>query len=134
MSPTHLFVYGTLRRAVAGRFAQKALADAAYLGPARMPGRLYLVGDHYPGLIPGADGTVHGELYRLPNSALLTELDEYEGCSPGDAEPHEFVRASGAVTTGSGETVDAWYYRYNWPVQDEQMIRSGDFISEQEKL
>ena len=134
MSASHLFAYGTLRRFQAGRAAKELLQRATLLGTARMPGRLYVVGEHYPGLVPGGEGQVTGELYQLPNDMSLTELDEYEGCSPGDAEPHEFVRTMGQATLPDGRRVDTWYYRYNLPVQDTQWIPSGDFSqSPQEK-
>lgn len=98
-----------------------------------MSGHLYLVGQHYPGFVPGPDGRVTGELYVLHDPKVLNELDEYEGCGSGDAHPHEFVRTQGKVTLGSGEQLDAWFYRYNWPVQEDQRISSGDFLSSQEK-
>lgn len=133
MSLPHLFVYGTLRPAAAGRFAQQLLARASYLGTVHMSGALYIVGQHYPGFVPGPSGQVTGELYVLHDPKVLNELDEYEGCGAGDAEPHEFVRSQGKVTLSSGEQIDAWYYRYNWPVQEEQRIPSGDFLQSQEK-
>ena len=134
MSASHLFVYGTLRRFLAGRAAKELLQQATLLGPAQMPGRLYLVGEHYPGLVPEGDGQVIGELYRLPEAMSLEELDEYEGCSAGDSEPHEFVRTMGEAALPGGERVQTWYYRYNLPVQDNQRIPSGDFsLSLQEK-
>jgi len=130
----HLFVYGTLRPAAAGRFAQQLLARSSYLGKAYMSGSLYLVGQHYPGFVPGPEGQVTGELYVLHDPKVLIELDDYEGCGSGDPEPHEFVRMQGPARTSSGREVLAWFYRYNWPVREEQRIPSGDFFqSTQEK-
>lgn len=69
-----LFVYGTLKRGLANH---RHLAEASYVGEARMPGvDLHDLGP-FPMAIHG-EGLIHGELYRLAE-ALLVELDRFEG-------------------------------------------------------
>lgn len=72
-----LFVYGSLKR---GHSNHAQLAGASFQGVAQSaPGyTLYRVGG-YPGLAPGGQGAVTGELYAVP-AALFERLDEFEGC------------------------------------------------------
>lgn len=72
-----LFVYGSLKR---GHANHEQLAGAAFLGRAQTaPGyTLYRVGV-YPGLAPGGQGVVVGELYGVAPEAFR-RLDEFEGC------------------------------------------------------
>ena len=94
-----------------------------------MWGILYLVAD-YPGLVLDAAGEpVVGELLQLgPAAGMLHELDRYEGCRPGQARPHEFVRRRVRVSTGSGEAPEAWVYLYNHEVTGLKRIPGGNFL------
>ena len=130
MSSDRLFVYGTLLRGFDHPMAQLLSRSADFLGPARCRGRLYLV-QHYPGLVESdePDDVVFGELYRLrAPAALLRELDIYEACGEGFAEPTEYIRRMLAVTSEDGEASEAWTYLYNWPVADLARIASGRFL------
>ena len=79
MSVCHVFVYGTLRQGEV-RDINRLLPAPRRLGTARVPGVLYHLGE-YPGLLLGAAGTVHGEVYEI-SAELERLLDEIEEVSP----------------------------------------------------
>lgn len=117
-----LFVYGTLRRSQGNPFAGHLERWGAWLGPARLRGRLYAL-PHYPGAVacPLASGFVCGEVYRLPaRDQLLRFLDRYEG--------PEFQRRLTPVRLKSGVTVRAWYYAFTGPVAAAGRITRGDYL------
>ena len=121
-----LFLYGTLRPG--GNAAGRLAGRGRWLGPTTTRGRLYRI-TYYPALV-GGDGVVRGDLFEMDDpAALLPELDAYEGCGPGDAEPWEYRRAQIAVDSG-GTGHAAWAYLYNWPVDESARIESGDFLSD----
>src|SRR5260370_1911402 len=135
MMQDRLFVYGTLMRGFDHPMAELLSRRAEFIGEARCQGRLYLV-KHYPGLVlsDDPDEVVFGELYRLrvPHE-LLRELDMYEACGEGFAEPTEYVRQTLSVTSDGRTAEEAWTYVYNWPVTRLPRIASGRFM-EREKL
>lgn len=107
----HLFVYGTLRRAL--RRPEASLLDGAeWLGEGTVTGRLLDLGA-YPGLVSGS-GRVRGEVYRLSRPKLmLRRLDAYEGCRRRGLQPDEYRREMTRVRLDGGRTVRAWIYVYN---------------------
>ncbi|MDB5629769.1 MAG: hypothetical protein JWQ51_2109 [Tardiphaga sp.] len=124
-----LFVYGTLTSGYDHPMARLLAAHAEIVGPATCRGRLYLI-KHYPGLLLSdeASDIVHGELCRLTQpDALLRELDMYEACGEGFAEPTEYLRQTLPVTSADGITHEAWTYIYNWPIDGLPRIASGRF-------
>ena len=127
-----LFVYGSLRQASSESLLATFANGATFSGRARVRGRLYRLGD-YPGLVctEGDTTWVQGEVFTLddPPSAL-SRLDDYEGCGPNHAEPHEFERVELEVTLESGETQLAWVYLYRRPTQPESLIESGDYCDD----
>lgn len=126
----YLFVYGTLMKAAGHPMAGHLARHASCIGPATFNGRLYRVAS-YPGVVASDDGAdvVHGELYELTDAdTLFAFLDDYEGCSPGDPQPHEYVRVQRSVSTGAKPT-KAWIYLYNRPVEKLIRIASGRFLS-----
>ena len=126
-----LFVYGTLMRGYDHPMARLLSAHADFVGTATCRGRLYLI-KHYPGLLTSDDASdiVHGEVFRLQQpEALLRELDMYEACGDGFAQPTEYLRQLHSVTTADGVTHEAWTYVYNWPVTALPRIVSGTFTT-----
>jgi gamma-glutamylcyclotransferase (GGCT)/AIG2-like uncharacterized protein YtfP len=120
----HLFVYGSLRAAVAdeARAAGDVLsAHARRVGEASMQGRLYAV-SWYPGFEPGHSRTerVTGDIWRIRDrAALFTALDSYEG--------REYVRARRVARLASGVKIGAWVYIYAANLNGAPRIPSGDF-------
>ena len=132
MMSDRLFVYGTLMRGFDHPMARLLSRNADFLGPAQCRGRLYLV-KHYPGLLLSDDAAdiVFGELYRLHQPAdLLRELDVYEACGEGFAEPTQYVRQMLQVAPVDGAETEAWTYVYNWPIADLPRIVSGRFLND----
>ena len=129
ITPDLLLVYGTLMRGYDHPMARLLSAHADVIGEATCRGRLYLI-KHYPGLLLSEDSAdvVHGEVFRLQQpDALLRELDIYEACGEGFAQPTEYLRQLYPVTTSDGVTREAWTYIYNWPVDALPRIVSGRF-------
>jgi gamma-glutamylcyclotransferase (GGCT)/AIG2-like uncharacterized protein YtfP len=130
MTSDHLFVYGTLMRGFDNPMATLLRQAADFIGEARCRGRLYRI-THYPGLAlsDDAEDAVFGEVYRLRQpKELLRELDMYEACGEGFAEPTEYIRQMLPVTLGDGAVAEAWTYVYNWPVAHLPRIASGRFV------
>ena len=131
MTCDRLFVYGTLMRGFDHPMARLLAAHAEFLGEATCRGRLVLV-KHYPGLLlsDAPSDLVHGEVFHLrAASELLRELDMYEACGEGFAEPTEYLRQLIEVQLADAVAAQAWTYVYNWPVADLPRIASGRFMA-----
>lgn len=128
----HLFVYGSLRKALDDSLHVLLKNQATFLGFARLPGRLYLI-DSYPGLvsIPIFSGfAVIGEVYRLHQPhRLLKLLDAYEECAVNFPQPHEYKRMAQSVKLSDGRRLLCWVYVYNRPTAGLKLIIGGDFLS-----
>jgi len=118
-----LFVYGSLRPALASGQPARLVAGLENLGPASVPGRLYDLGD-YPGLVAG-DGRVRGDLLLVPDE-LIALLDDYEEC--GGSRPL-FRRVRLTATHDDGSACRAWVYRYARPVTGSRLIPEGDYAA-----
>ncbi len=130
MTSNLLFVYGTLMRGYDHPMAKLLSGNADFVGEARCGGRLYLV-KHYPGLVlsDAAGDVVFGDLFRMRQPAeLLRELDRYEACGEGFAEPTQYLRQMLPVTAADGAVHEAWTYVYNWPIDHLPRIASGRFL------
>ena len=120
-----IFVYGSLRsdaprkRAGAKRAFEALAAGAELEGRATITGRLY-VPSWYPGFVPGDDGQVTGEVWRIRDSGLLGRLDAYEG--------DQYVREEREAGLEAGSTVTAWVYRYVANLTGVSEIASGDYL------
>lgn len=154
-----LFVYGTLCQAFGHPLQASLQRYGSYLEEASTPGRLLDMGDYPalvvesagehcydPALRPlresastdtvsaGGPATdlplVYGEVYTLYQPGpLLLELDAYEECGPGFAEPTEYVRREITIDLQSGPDLRAWAYVYNWPLKDPRWIDGGDYVA-----
>jgi gamma-glutamylcyclotransferase (GGCT)/AIG2-like uncharacterized protein YtfP len=128
-----LFVYGTLRKDCRNGMHHMLASDAKFIGHARMRGRLVRVHGEpggYPGLVRATAERkwVRGEIYVLENpDHTLARLDEYEGCGPRDARPHEYERVQHEVILESGANVLAWVYLYTGSTDEKGEISSGDY-------
>lgn len=127
----YLFVYGTLRSdSWSDSHRQFIAPHFALVGKAVMPGRLFTIAD-YPGMLRAEKATdlVVGEVYAFTGGeARLAEVDDYEGCARHSPQPHLYTRERDNVTLADGTTVEAWVYIYNYPVGDNMLIPSGDFL------
>jgi gamma-glutamylcyclotransferase (GGCT)/AIG2-like uncharacterized protein YtfP len=127
----NLFVYGTLRRDTQHELFRLLARRARFLGDATVSGKLYDLGN-YPGLIYPGNGRVLGEVYEIDRpywESVIDRLDEYEGCTPSDPQPHEYRREVVSVQLTSGETLPAWAYVLNREPRNLREIQSGDYLS-----
>jgi len=128
--PTHLFVYGTLRRA-GGHPAHRLLAPPAeFVAVATGPGALYDLGP-YPGMsLDGPPGAITvGEVYRLPEIGqddLLARLDAYEGVRAEEVDRCEYRRVVIEVSADGGR-LEAWTYVLRAVPAGAVLIPGGDW-------
>lgn len=116
-------VYGLLRAGESG-FARFGLADAfAPLGPCRLPGQLYDLGD-YPGLIEGK-GSVIGELFEVRDPSVMPRVDAFEDYWPEDMDRSRYVRRKVRLIEPDRE---AWVYIWLKGLDDARLIESGDWF------
>ena len=133
MTERHLFVYGTLRKALRHEMYAVLTRGAQFVGSASVRGALFDLGA-YPGFVVDdvAADLVTGELYALHAPSVedtLAILDAYEGCAPPDAQPHEYQRALIDVALADGSTQPAWTYVLNRPVAGMIRIPNGDYVA-----
>ena len=76
----HLFVYGTLR---SDGSAADRLAGCTLVAKGTVRGTLYDIDREYPALMLYGHTPVTGEIWHVPSSAMLAELDAYEGIEDG---------------------------------------------------
>lgn len=120
-----LFVYGSLRSDAprdrqSSRQAYDELAAGAILeAKATISGRLYAP-DWYPALVPGAGGSVKGEIWQVESADSLSRLDAYEGSA--------YVRQTCLAMTADGRQVTAWTYCYVGDPSGVPLIASGDYL------
>ena len=125
-----LFVYGTLRAEFENPKSKLLLENADLTGKGFFYGKLYNV-SWYPGAVLSENDQhhVHGWVYQLKNAEKAWEwLDDYEGVSTNDAEPHEYVRQLVKVFLQTHEEVYCWVYIYNHSVDGLELIPSGDYL------
>ncbi|MCI0684835.1 MAG: gamma-glutamylcyclotransferase [Gemmataceae bacterium] len=124
-----LFVYGTLLKRSPHPMARYLAERGAWLGAARITGRLYNLG-RYPGLIEPAnhDDWVHGDLYDLGDRAAATiaELDQYENAE--SPRPAYFERQLAEVVDADGTRRQAWVYWFRGDVHAAERIPSGRYL------
>ena len=116
----HVFVYGTL---LAGEERGHVLG-ACERRQAAISGQLVDLNRGYPGLVPG-NATVHGELVRLTDDAMLARLDGIEGFH-AHASSNNLYRRGFVQVRCDGEDVWAWTYYWNGMDLGEA-ISSGDW-------
>lgn len=121
--PNRVFVYGTLRPAVANGEPRLLVEGLRQDGPATVRGRIVDLGD-YPGLVEGS-GLVHGDLLVVEDAEQLAALDAYEECGPPS-----FLYRREVVTAErpNGDSLAVWVYRYCRVVNPAAEIAGGDYL------
>lgn len=76
----HLFAYGTLRR---GAASAHLLDGCTHVRAASVAGTLYDIDGEYTALMLYGETPVDGDVWHVPDSARLYELDVYEGVGDG---------------------------------------------------
>lgn len=130
-SMEYLFVYGTLRSDSHSDSYRRFIApNFTLISRATIPGKLYVIAD-YPGLLPAEKSTdmVIGEVHSFTaGEGQLAEIDEYEGCAVHSPKPHLYRRVQESVSLHDGSIISAWVYFYNFAINENMLIRSGDFL------
>ncbi|KAK4525353.1 hypothetical protein GAYE_SCF09G3261 [Galdieria yellowstonensis] len=139
-----VFVYGTLRKACkeSRKMLDFQVPDileklGSEKGLARLPGyQMWDLGS-YPGIFPVphkkdcGEHVIVGELYFFEDEVterVLSVLDEYEGCHPLSALPHEYERVKEPVFSVEQEKyVTSWIYRLTAPPASAGIISCGDY-------
>ncbi|MCE6990550.1 gamma-glutamylcyclotransferase [Dyadobacter sp. CY323] len=123
----YLFTYGTLKKGFKNPFAETLRFASVFEGEGYFNGRLYLI-SWYPGAVYDEMETakVHGEAYRLTDTEILWELDEYEEVL-GDEASSLYLRKVVTVTLQNGSEVPCWTYLYNQSVDGLPLISDGRF-------
>lgn len=104
------------------------MAGCKYLGQDTISGQLFDLG-WYPGAKLGGDDKIVVDLYKMPDSGeILKGLDRYEGYHPNRPEESLFERK--VVLTNEG-TLEVWAYEYMHPVPAAQLIKDGDWLSDE---
>lgn len=139
----YLFVYGSLRPGFrqihtipgAAAIRRTLRLRAHHLGTASVAGQLIDLGN-YPGWLPASEtsssGRVVGDLYQLRDKTLIKHMDAYEGCAPGDPQPHEYRRVLTTATLTCATDVrqfDTWIYEYLPSARRAHPISGNDWLS-----
>jgi len=128
LNSNYLFVYGTLLHA-GNIFAIYLKNNCSFYRPGKFKGRLYDIGE-YPGAIADSShpNYVYGSIFRMDDAAnALKYLDDYEGFGIEQEQPNLFERKIIEVETNE-ETVNCWVYLYNLPVDNFELIGSGNYL------
>jgi gamma-glutamylcyclotransferase (GGCT)/AIG2-like uncharacterized protein YtfP len=123
----HVFVYGTLRKGEE-RDINRLQPAPQWVGRARVAGAMHHLGS-YPGLVLGAPGTVHGEVYAV-SPELERVLDEIEEVWP--QQTGEYAKREVAVQMEQGdaarELLCVLYEIAPERTQGKPVIDSGDWV------
>ncbi len=127
-NPSFLFVYGTLL-IKHNQFGAYLQSHCTLLNKGCIKGTLYDIGE-YPGAVTDNSGNyIYGSIYTIDRpDEVLPVLDEYEGISPNDPQPHEYLRLLLPIETEEG-MITCWVYIYNWPVNGLRIIAGGDYLN-----
>lgn len=120
---TLLFLYGSLMRGFPPHDRFGLHRRAAFLGPGSVRGRLISLGP-YPGLIADAAGTVRGEVYRVKDPRLISDLDRFEDFDPARPKASLYLRVT-VPLLDDGRRVQV--YRYNRPAGGIAAVPDGDW-------
>lgn len=117
-----VFVYGTLRPG-ASRDAEAFFPGATFLGPARVRGVLYDLGD-YPGVhLDDSAGWIVGEIVRVTAEALAG-FDAWEGVDAG-----LYRRVPVTVERPDAPPLTTWIYEIADACEGRPVISSGDWLA-----
>lgn len=126
-----LFVYGSLRKGFQHAAYGYISAYFKLVGPAKVNGLLYDMGE-FPAAVPTtSEDFIVGELYELNNNDefgwAMAQIDDYEGVNPELGEIPLYRRGTATVFC-NGLSSSAWIYWYNGNVSGHPVISSGDVL------
>ena len=123
-----LFLYGTLLPVESPEEVADSVGDLRRIGPARIRGRLYDLGD-YPGAIfdPASTTWIHGEIFEIPDNAVLQAIDRYEEFDDSNPRTSLFIRTRVPARLRDGHDVESWAYLYNRDPGDAPLVTGGSY-------
>jgi gamma-glutamylcyclotransferase (GGCT)/AIG2-like uncharacterized protein YtfP len=126
-----LFVYGSLRSGFQSPAYEYISRHFNLVGPAKVRGKLFDMGDYPAGVPVREDLFITGELYAIKNelefSWAIGQLDDYEGVMPESGESSLYRRELTMVSC-DGKDCEAWVYWYNGETGDRPFLESGDIM------
>jgi gamma-glutamylcyclotransferase (GGCT)/AIG2-like uncharacterized protein YtfP len=126
-----LFVYGSLRNGFHNPMYEYISRHFKFLGPAKVKGKLFNMGDYPAGVPASEDVFITGELYVANSNSefdwAIGQLDDYEGVTPEQDEPQLYRREMAEIFI-NGNTTPAWIYWYNGDISGKPLIASGDMM------
>ncbi|MCD8740142.1 gamma-glutamylcyclotransferase [Mucilaginibacter roseus] len=126
--PNLLFVYGTLL-IKHNEFAAYLQKHCTFISKGRIAGTLYDIGEYPGAVIDNSGGYVYGSVYSIDKpDEILPVLDDYEGLSPNDPQPQEYLRLLSPIETDEA-LLSCWMYVYNWPVDRLKIIDGGNYLT-----
>ncbi|MDQ2925515.1 MAG: gamma-glutamylcyclotransferase [Acidobacteriota bacterium] len=109
-----LFVYGTLHPGRAPDEIAHVVRRFKPLGPGTIRARLHRFHDFPAIKIDPKNGSrIAGDVFQLPSTIALKELDDYEEYYPGELDRSLFQRKQVKVRLQDGTSTDCWVYEYN---------------------
>lgn len=120
MTIDYIAFYGTLKRDEETPVHDVIKNDLIFISECIIPGKLYNLGK-YPALEDG-DRPIEGELYKLKNVRVLSELDRYEAIDDDDPNLPGFSRKAVKLVKPK---LEAWVYYYNGKVNSHHLLRSN---------
>ena len=125
----YLFGYGSLRTGLTNAEAAGLVGQLRSVGLARLPGRLYDLGEYSGAALGDASGAmIVGEVFELPDGqALLAALDAYEGYDPATPEAGLFRRVESLARLADGRELKCWVYVPHRIPATAALIAGGDY-------
>lgn len=84
-------LYGTLRRVATDPGAPSRVGLVEFVEPCRLAGKLVDLGA-YPGFVPGNDGTVMADLFRIVSPEAFKVFDDWEDYDPDNIASSPYRR------------------------------------------
>ena len=126
-----LFVYGSLRSGFQQQAYQYLSKYFDLVGPAKVKGKLYDMGEYPVALPANEESFIIGELYTINTieefDYAIGQLDDYEGLFPEEGQTALFKREVATVYCNNQQSI-AWVYWFNGNVTALPEITSGDVL------
>lgn len=117
-------LYGTLRRDATDAEAPSRDGLVEFLQPCVLTGKLLDLGA-YPGFVPGHEGPVTADLFRIVHEEAFSVFDDWEDYDPDNIAASLYRREVVRLTEPD---LDAWVYLWNGKPDDGPLVPGGDWF------